>query len=237
MSLHPALEGIDLVVFDKDGTLISFDAMWSGWARQLGSRLEIVSRRPVAGDVFAAIGYDPVADRVRPGGPLAIDTMAQIEEVVAAVLRRWCPSVAAARRVVADAWFEPDPVALAVPLADLPVLFAALHGAGRRIAVATTDDRRPTETTLSALGLADLVETVLCGDDPGPIKPDPAGLLAEKALEETLLLPVGRRHQEPAQQHIDIFACQRPRDRRIVGNGDDGRVERAPQNSRVAAGG
>ena len=178
MTLHPALDGIELVVFDKDGTLISFDAMWSGWARELGSRLEIASRRPVAGDVFAAIGYDPVMDRVRPGGPLAIDTMSQIEEVVAAVLRRWCPSVTAARRVVADAWFEPDPVALAVPLADLPALFAALHAAGRRIAVATTDDRRPTETTLSALGLGDLIETVLCGDDPGPIKPDPAALLA-----------------------------------------------------------
>jgi len=178
MTLHPALDGIELVVFDKDGTLISFDAMWSGWARELGSRLEIASRRPVAGDVFAAIGYDPVADQVRPGGPLAIDTMSQIEEVVAAVLRRWCPSVTAARRVVADAWFEPDPVALAVPLADLPGLFAALHAAGRRISVATTDDRRPTEATLSALGLADLVEAVLCGDDPDPIKPDPAALLA-----------------------------------------------------------
>ncbi len=84
----------------------------------------------------------------------------------------------AAGRAVADAWFEPDPVALAVPLADLLGLFAALHAAGRRIAVATTDDRRPTEATLSALGLADLVETVLCGDDPGPIKPDPAALHA-----------------------------------------------------------
>jgi phosphoglycolate phosphatase len=31
---------------------------------------------------------------------------------------------------------------------------------------------------LTVLGLADLVETVLCGDDPGPIKPDPAALLA-----------------------------------------------------------
>ncbi|HEY7969666.1 MAG TPA: HAD family hydrolase [Candidatus Limnocylindrales bacterium] len=178
MTLHPALDGIELVVFDKDGTLISFDAMWSGWARELGSRLEIASRRPVAGDVFAAIGYNPVADRVRPGGPLAIDTMSQIEEVVAAVLRRWCPSVTAARRVVADAWFEPDPVALAVPLADLPGLFTSLQAGGRRIAVATTDDRRPTEATLTALRLADFVETVLCGDDLGPIKPDPAALLA-----------------------------------------------------------
>jgi len=39
--LHPALKGIDLVVFDKDGTLISFEAMWAGWARRLGARLDL----------------------------------------------------------------------------------------------------------------------------------------------------------------------------------------------------
>jgi phosphoglycolate phosphatase len=188
MTLHPALDGIELVVFDKDGTLISFEAMWGGWARELGARLEIATRRPVAGDVFAAIGYDPVADVVQPGGPLAIATMSGIEERVAAVLRRWCPSVSAARRILADAWFEPDPVDLAVPLADLPGLFGALRSAGRRIAVATTDDRRPTEATLAGLGLSDLVESILCGDDPGPIKPDPAAL---RRIADDLGVPIG----------------------------------------------
>lgn len=183
MTIHPVLDGIDLVVFDKDGTLISFDAMWAGWARELGSRLDIATRRPVAGDVFTTIGYDPTDDRVVPGGPLAVATMNGIEELVGAVLRRWCPSVAAARRILADAWFVPDPVTSAVPLADLPALFGTLRGTGRRIAVATTDDRRPTEATLTALGVAGLVTAILCGDDAGPTKPEPAALieLAERA--------------------------------------------------------
>jgi phosphoglycolate phosphatase len=184
VTLHPVLAGIDLVVFDKDGTLISFEAMWSGWARELGTRLEIATRRPVAGDVFTTIGYDPVADRVQPGGPLAIATMAGIEELVAAVLRRWCPSVAAARRILAEAWFEPDPVALAVPLAPLRPLLGVLRDRGIAIAVATTDDRRPTEATLAALGIADLVDDVLCGDDAGATKPDPAALAAIAARLE-----------------------------------------------------
>ena len=179
--LHPALTGIDLVVFDKDGTLISFEAMWGGWARDLGTRLEIATRRPVAGDVFTTIGFDPVASRIQPGGPLAIATMGEIAELVGAVLRRWCPSVGAARRILAEAWFEPDPVASAVPLADLPRLFGALIAAGRRIAVATTDDRTPTEATLAGLGIAEAVEIVLCGDDDGPTKPDPAALTAVAA--------------------------------------------------------
>ena len=189
MTVHPVLEGIDLVVFDKDGTLISFEAMWSGWARDLGERLEIATRRPVAGDVFATIGYDPSADRVVPGGPLAVATMSDIESLVGAVLRRWCPSVTAARRILAEAWLAPDPVASAVPLADLPALVATLRANGRRIAVATTDDRRPTEATLSALGIAPHVTAVLCGDDAGPTKPDPAAFIA---LAERCRTPVAR---------------------------------------------
>lgn len=176
--LHPILHGIDLVVFDKDGTLISFDAMWTGWVRELGTRLELATRRPVAGDVFITIGYDPVANRILPGSPMAIGTMGGIQELVGAVLRRWCPSVGAARRILAEAWFEPDPVEHAVPLADLPGLFAALRSAGRSIAVATTDDRVPTEATLAGLGVAGLVEALLCGDDDGPTKPEPAALVA-----------------------------------------------------------
>lgn len=188
-AIHPILDGIDLVVFDKDGTLISFAAMWGGWARELAGRLEGATRRPVSGDVFAAIGFDPVADRVQPNGPLAIATMAEIEERIGAVLRRWCPSVAAARRILADAWFDPDPVALAVPLADLAPLFAALRATGRRIAIATTDDRAPTEATIAGLELAELIDAVLCGDDAGPTKPDPAALVA---LAGRVAVPVAR---------------------------------------------
>ena len=175
--LHPVLDGIDLVVFDKDGTLISFDAMWVAWARELGSRLELATRRPIAGDVFATIGFDPVAGRVHPNGPLAVGTMGGASELVGAVLRRWCPSVSAARRILADVWFEPDPLTASVPLGNLDALFTRLRAAGRRIAIATTDDRRPTEATLSELGVDPFVERIACGDDDGPTKPDPATLL------------------------------------------------------------
>ena len=172
------LDGIDLIVFDKDGTLLDFHAMWGGWATELGRRLDGATRRPVSGDVFATIGYDPVTGRARPGSPLAIDTMAEIREVIAAVVRRWCPNVAAARRAVDAAWFIPDPVTTARPTADLPRLFSALRASGRRIAVATTDDRAPTEATLRALGIRDQVGALACGDDGIGVKPDPAMLLA-----------------------------------------------------------
>lgn len=172
------LADIDLVAFDKDGTLLDFHAMWGGWARQIGSRLDASVRRPVAGDVFAAIGFDPSSGRVAAGGPLAIGTMAQIEDLLATLLRRWCPSVAAARRAVETAWFIPDPVATAVPLGDLEALFGRIQIGGRRIAVVTTDDRAPTDATLRHLGVRDRVAALVCGDDGFPLKPAPDAVLA-----------------------------------------------------------
>ena len=184
-----ALDGIDLVVFDKDGTLVDFHAMWGGWAADLGRRLDGATRRPISGDVFAAIGFDPSSGRVRPGTPLAIATMAEIREVIAAVVRRWCPNVAAARRAVDGAWFIPDPVATARPLADLRVLFETVLDGGRQIAVATTDDRAPTEATLRAFGIREHVSAIACGDDGIGVKPDPRMLLA---ICEALRTPPGR---------------------------------------------
>ena len=131
-TLSPLLDGIDLVIFDKDGTLIDFQAMWGGWTMELGQRLDGATRRPVAGDVFAAIGFDPVSGRIRAGAPLAVATMAELAEVIAADIRRWCPSVAAARGAVESAWFRPDPVASAIPTADLATLFGQIGRASCR---------------------------------------------------------------------------------------------------------
>ena len=225
MRLHATLDDIDVVVFDKDGTLISFEAMWVGWARELGGRLELATRRPVAGDVYATIGFDPTVDRVIPGGPLAVATMDGIRDLLGAVLRRWCPSVSAARRILAEAWYEPDPVATAMPLADLPALFGAVRATGRRIAVATTDDRRPTEATLAALGLAALVDDILCGDDAGPTKPDPAALVAVATRLGGSAARTAMVGDTPADLRMARVAGARPIG---VASGVTGRAELAP---------
>jgi phosphoglycolate phosphatase-like HAD superfamily hydrolase len=183
------LDGIDLVVFDKDGTLLDFHAMWGSWAIELGRRLDGATRRPVAGDVFATIGFDPTSGRVRSGAPLAVGTIGEIQEVIAAVIRRWCPSVGAARQAVETAWFMPDPAASAIPMADLRQLFGLLRESGRTIAVATTDDRAPTDASLRALGVRELVAALACGDDDVGVKPDPRMLLA---VCESVRIPPAR---------------------------------------------
>jgi phosphoglycolate phosphatase-like HAD superfamily hydrolase len=172
------LEGLDLVVFDKDGTLIDFDLMWGGWAEELADRLESVLGRPIRAELHQQIGYDTAARRTIPGSPLAATPMAQLRalttELVVRLTGRPWPDAAA---VVDAAWTAPDPVSLAHPLADLPALFGGLRRAGVAIAVVTSDDRAPTEATLAGLAVAGLVDAVVCADDGFPSKPSPDTIL------------------------------------------------------------
>ena len=62
-------------------------------------------------------------------------------------------------------------MALARPVTDLGALLTALRAGGRRIAVATTDDREPTLRTLTALGLDGSIDAVACADDGIAVKP------------------------------------------------------------------
>jgi phosphoglycolate phosphatase len=175
------LDGIDLVVFDKDGTLIDFDAMWSPWIVELTSRLERSTGRPMAERLFVELGFDPIAGRTIPGGPLAVLPMAILRDAVADVVVRAGATEAAAAAAIDKSWFVPDPVATARPLADLPRLFAALGAAGRRIAVATSDDHEAAARTLASLGVAELVDVLIAADDGVARKPAPDMVLRAAA--------------------------------------------------------
>jgi phosphoglycolate phosphatase-like HAD superfamily hydrolase len=167
------LDGIDLVIFDKDGTLIEFSAMWAGWAVDLAAGLRRATGLPIERRLFAALGFDPATGRIVPGGGLAATPMARLRERTLAVLIGAGATATGSEAALQAAWQAPDPVALARPLADLDQLFGRLRGSGRRIAVATSDDRNPTERTLAALGLDGWIEATVCADDGVAVKPAP----------------------------------------------------------------
>jgi phosphoglycolate phosphatase-like HAD superfamily hydrolase len=186
----PILAGIDLVVFDKDGTLVDFHALWTAWAERFARRLEAVVAHPVGPRLLAVLGCDPATRRVDPAGPLALAPASELRRLAAGVVTADAGlSPAAAEEAVAAAWLLPDPVADARPLTDLRRLFAALRAGGRRVAVVTTDDRQPTEATLAALGVADLVAGLVAADDPIPPKPAPDPVLH---LARLLDVPLAR---------------------------------------------
>jgi phosphoglycolate phosphatase len=171
------LDGIDLLIFDKDGTLIEFHLMWGAWVDALASRLETASGLALREGLYPLLGVDPATGRVHAHGLLAATPMSRIRDVVQAHVAEAGAGPALAAMAVASAWHAPDPVALAQPVTDLRALLGRLRGRVGTFAVATSDDRSPTERTLAALGVADEFAALTCADDGIPTKPAPDPVL------------------------------------------------------------
>jgi phosphoglycolate phosphatase len=167
-----------LVIFDKDGTLIDFNAMWGGWVEALAARLEALTGRRLAAALFEAMDYDPAARRAVAGGRLAVTPLAGLRALTADTLKLLGLPDNEAEAVLTAAWEVPDPAATARALAPLPALFGALRERGLKIAVATADDRAATLATLASLGVGHLVDVVIAADDGVPLKPRPDMVLA-----------------------------------------------------------
>ena len=191
---HGILEGIELVVFDKDGTLIEFEPMWRDWVAELARDLSAATGRPLAEPVYALMGVDPETGVIQPHGLLAATPMARLRELLVAFVADEGFPLLDAEAAVAAAWDPPDPVALATPTTDLGALLDRLDARRIRAAVATADDREPTERTLAALGIASRMAALSCADDGHPGKPAPDPILriaATVGVDPDRILVVG----------------------------------------------
>ena len=171
------LDGIDLIVFDKDGTLIEFHLMWGGWVDQLARRLEAATGLPLREGLYPLLGVEETSGLVLAHGLMAATPMRRIREVVEDFVAEAGAGRAAAAAAVEGAWHAPDPVALAQPVTDLHALLGRLRSRVPTFAVATSDDRGPTERTLVALGVAAEFAALSCADDGRPTKPAPDPVL------------------------------------------------------------
>lgn len=171
------LDGIDLLVFDKDGTLIEFHLMWGNWVEELANRLERASGLALRDRLYPLLGVDRSTGFVQAHGLLAATPMSRIRDVVQADVAEAGATPDDAAAAVVAAWHAPDPVALAHPVTNLPKLLDGLRARVRTFAVATSDDRDPTERTLAALGIRERFAELVCADDGIRTKPSPDPVL------------------------------------------------------------
>ncbi|WKX91879.1 hypothetical protein Q1695_010146 [Nippostrongylus brasiliensis] len=154
--------GVKLVIFDKDGTLVDFNRMWLPWATNTIRLLEKATGLPVGPAVYKTLGVDPVAGKVSMGA-LAEKTLTGIRADVSATLQTFGISAAEADAIVEHGVRRHD-----------GKLFRELRALGCKTALCTADSRAATEAQMHLLGIATLLDDVVCGNDPGIIpKPSP----------------------------------------------------------------
>ncbi|OWA36570.1 hypothetical protein B9G55_00315 [Saccharibacillus sp. O16] len=165
----------EAIVFDKDGTLFDFMELWGAWADELRCQLEgelaKLGGSWTAG-VELALGVKcgvngAIVDYDR-AGPLAL---ASVEEMTGALAWQlyaaglpWHQSVDAVRRCARAAEERHGGVRHIRPLPGLVRLLEEAHGAGIRLAVATSDTTASAQEHLRLAGLDGLF-TAVCGRD------------------------------------------------------------------------
>ncbi|TIW63977.1 MAG: HAD family hydrolase, partial [Mesorhizobium sp.] len=162
------------ILFDKDGTLVDFNATWLGIA-------DFMAMDAAEGDrwkadrLLAAAGFDFLSKRFKPDSIFASGTNMDVVEL-------WFPRLSEEDQMLAVARFNEitsvQGSSMAVALPGIVETLAVLHRRSYRLGVATNDSTSGAEKTLVTLGVAQLFDAAYGYDSVARPKPAPDTVLA-----------------------------------------------------------
>ncbi len=168
---------VDMVVFDKDGTLIDLNAAWAPAAR-IWIETSANGDRTMMNALAAELGVDDHGQLV-DGGSLASEAVGQITARTLEVLLSHGVERSAAEHRMKVAQAGIDNMTIDVrPLGPVRHIMERLVHAGLILTVASSDNASQIHADLEKLGIASVVSAIAAGDGPWPPKPDPAGIIA-----------------------------------------------------------
>eukprot|EP01103_Thecamoeba_quadrilineata_P016985 TRINITY_DN5860_c0_g1_i1.p1 TRINITY_DN5860_c0_g1~~TRINITY_DN5860_c0_g1_i1.p1 ORF type:complete len:882 (-),score=177.85 TRINITY_DN5860_c0_g1_i1:20-2665(-) len=168
-----------LIIFDKDGTLISFHSAWTSWIERCASHIESMVKMKISGKIFEGVGYFQESKQVDEMGLLACSTIPQIKNKIAEVLRAEGIQLSEANSIIDNCLIKTEiENNFFLTVGDVGGLFAKLKEFGVKIAICTADNREVTLETLKVLNVTHLVDHIVCGDDIENVpKPNPENAL------------------------------------------------------------
>jgi phosphoglycolate phosphatase len=168
------LADIKGILFDKDGTLVDFNATWLGVA-------DFMAMDAAEGDrwkadrLLAAAGFDFVSKRFKPDSIFASGSNMDVVEL-------WFPRLSDEDQMHAVSRFNEitsaQGSAMAVALPGVVDSLRALHQRSYRMGVATNDSTSGAEKTLATLGIAQLFDAAFGYDAVANSKPAPDTVVA-----------------------------------------------------------
>lgn len=164
-------EAIAGILFDKDGTLLDYDASWLPVNREL-ARIAAGGDGALADHLLLACGMNPETGHIVPDSLLAAGNTRQISEGLVAAGSRMGVDELTHRLDVLFA----DAAQLSVPVTDLASYFQRLHAKGYKLGVASSDNERSIRQTAERFGFAEYVDYVAGYDSGFGTKPD-AGMV------------------------------------------------------------
>lgn len=169
-----SLGDIKGILFDKDGTLVDFNATWLGVADFMAMDASDGDRWK-ADRLLAAAGFDFTAKRFKPDSIFASGTNLDVVEL-------WFPRLSVEDQMLAVARFNEITSVhgskMAVALPGIVDTLAALHSKSYRLGVATNDSTSGAEKTLVTLGVSQLFDAAYGYDAVANPKPAPDTILA-----------------------------------------------------------
>ncbi len=157
------------ILFDKDGTLLDFEASWSDAYRALALSLADGDGARAA-RMLVSGGVDPQTGRVSAGSVLAVGNTRDIA-------RHWFPSLEApafaAMVARIDAIFAANSVRCSVAVEGLAETLAALAAMGLVMGVATSDGTAAASAAMNMLGVSHYLPHVYGYDAVPDPKPGP----------------------------------------------------------------
>lgn len=167
---------VDGIIFDKDGTLLDFDAFWVKISiRAMEELLQTIGRTDIpVEELLTAFGvHDGVTDM---NGVLCKGTYEQMGQIVCEILTRYGCRISneeATQRVIEAYNRNSGAGEVRSTCPELKQVLTELKAQGIRLAVATTDNKEITEICLKKLGIDALFDAVYTDDGIFPRKPDP----------------------------------------------------------------
>ncbi|MCC0028939.1 MAG: HAD family hydrolase [Brucellaceae bacterium] len=157
------------LLFDKDGTLLDFNATWLPFARAQALKAA-GGNEALASALLVMTGYDPRRGTFLPGSVMAAGSGRQVTQTL-------YPHLSGRELDIIVARLDRDAAAhlksYAVMIGGASATLRTLHAAGYALGIATNDSEHGAHQSLEVMGVGDLFAGVLGYDSVANPKPAP----------------------------------------------------------------